>query len=99
MSRSRKVLRTVAGGETGAVCCWDWENVTVRRFMAARTWDDGGGVSDEGITRAEGRSSLTSVLKDELGSIGDPGPSVDGRVTCESGSCTWSIGVVGAGAG
>lgn len=49
------------------------------------------------MTMAEGLSSLTSVLKEALGSIGDPGPSVEGRVTWDSGSWASSMGVEGAG--
>lgn len=51
--------------------------------LAAPTCEDGGGVNEDGITVASGLSSLSSVLNDAFGSTGDPGPSVEGRVTCD----------------
>jgi hypothetical protein len=71
----------VAGGEQRADCC-DCENLLLALLWAA-TWVDGGGVRDEGITMVAGLSSLISVLKDWLGSMGEAGISVEGKVTCD----------------
>lgn len=67
--------------------------------LGGSIWVDGGGVSDEGMTVVPGprmSSSLAWVLKDWLGSIGEAGTSVDGRVICDESSTRKSWGVDGA---
>lgn len=68
-------------------CCDAMLVAADSRFGGAATCDDGGGVSDEGIIvvllLSLVSSSFNSVLKELEGSTGDPGPSVEGRVTCD----------------
>lgn len=60
-------------------CLWElWAALLPAPLVG--TWEEGGGVKDEGMTEAEARSSFSSDLKERAGSAGDAGPSVDGRL-------------------
>ncbi|KAL2134865.1 hypothetical protein VTI74DRAFT_10591 [Chaetomium olivicolor] len=60
----------------------------------AGTCEEGGGVSDDGMTGCVARSSLSSVLNDEVGSIGEFGASVGGMLCCDEEtieSSSWGV--------
>ena len=60
-------------------CLWELGGALLLAPLVG-TWEEGGGVKDEGMTETEARSSFNSDLKEWAGSAGDAGPSVDGRL-------------------
>lgn len=97
----RTLLETVTGGERILARCELSRlpiTVPVRGPLLVSTWEDGGGVKEDGITDEEGaRSSFGSVLNESppAAAIGEAGPSVEGKLCWEDGTASTSCGVVG----
>lgn len=78
MASCRAVFKPVTGGDSIRCLCELGGTLLLAPLVG--TWEEGGGVKDEGMTEAEARSSFNSDLKEWVGSAGEAGPSVDGRL-------------------